>query len=458
MREHHKKNQELLESERIAVNELELELEALTAQEINKKKEVDILESQKEKQLLHLQALHAKTIELDVVSSASMKKHIEEQKQCEYEDQLKRQLQELSNQNKSLEKEVQDMTEKASSLDIQLEQDRQLLDQIEKEVIQAEAQRDELVEKVDATRSCHTPRPDWDAIIEEIPEIVSNTYQWDEVEGYDEEEEAEVDDAMEITSEEFDQGTTSKTGGVRKKIITSRLIKEMLHWIESLQKHCGVDLHLSNLWRDVEEARIELNILHQQLDHAMRQHPKSPSSSLIKHNVEATQAHSRRPIIKPERILTLGNSAEVPKFLQHTGRVTKRHITKKELKIIIRNVWNEKKRLQERSGMDLRLEDILYEKLKQKHGFQPVIAEWGYNILIALNMYVSDSEVELFLLCLTGAISEQVYDDQENMINSCQEILMKLCHAYQNESFLKEKKIRLVCLFIYKGIVPFTIL
>ncbi|KAF1331364.1 Tkl protein kinase, partial [Globisporangium splendens] len=100
-----------------------------------------------------------------------------------------------------------------------------------------------------------------------------------------------------------------------------------------------------------------------------------------------------------------------------------------ELETLIRKVWTEKrKRGQRNPHASIPLEDSL-------------IAEWGYNVLLALSSFIWDAEIEMFLLCLTDAISDQVYVDQEHMITSCQQLLGKLSESYGNESFTTERRV-----------------
>lgn len=190
------------------------------------------------------------------------------------------------------------------------------------------------------------------------------------------------------------------------------------------------------IWHDIEEARVELNILHHQLDRAVRKnHRHYPSFSSVKSSPKKA---------KREYVVALGNHEDIPKFLRHQGKVKQRYLKKVELETLIRKVWTEKRKREVRNPhLTIPLEEILYEKLHRKYGFQPLIAEWGYNILLALSSYIWDAEIEMFLLCLTNAITDQVYLDQEQMIESCQHLLLKLSESYGNESLSSERRVLL---------------
>lgn len=180
---------------------------------------------------------------------------------------------------------------------------------------------------------------------------------------------------------------------------------------------------------------MELSILHGQLDRALRKTQKRPT-------LRSTKSATKKA--KREYIVALGNHDEVPKFLRHQGKVKQRYLKKTELEALVRKVWTEKRKRELRNPLvSIPLDEVLYEKLRRKYGFQPLIAEWGYNILLALNTYMWDAEIELFLLCLTNAVSDHVYLDQERMIASCQRLLFKLSESYGNESFSAERRVLL---------------
>ncbi|KAJ8524384.1 hypothetical protein ON010_g16734 [Phytophthora cinnamomi] len=229
---------------------------------------------------------------------------------------------------------------------------------------------------------------------------------------------------------------------------TKTLVREMLHWIERLQKHCGVNLHLSRIWHDVEEARVELNILHHQLDRAVR---KSSMLSIALPNMSGviTIAAATSPMGSPSKrrqdyINALGMHEGIPLFLRHRGKLKRRILKKLDVEKVVRKVWVEKRKREQRNPLGrFPLEQVLYEKLHRKYGFQPLIAEWGYNLLLALQMFSWDSEIEMFLLCLTGAVSDLVYVDQEQMIQGCQHLLLRLCELYNVESFVTERRVLL---------------
>ena len=54
------------------------------------------------------------------------------------------------------------------------------------------------------------------------------------------------------------------------------------------------------------------------------------------------------------------------------------------------------------------------------------MAEYGFNILAACEEHIDDADVELFYLCLTGAMPEFVYDDSVNMMSLFAELMTRI--------------------------------
>lgn len=147
---------------------------------------------------------------------------------------------------------------------------------------------------------------------------------------------------------------------------------------------------------------------------------------------------------KQAYIVALGVHAEIPMYLRHQGKIKQRTLKKSEVESLVRKVWAEKRKREIRNPLaNVPLEDVLFDKLQRKYGFQPLIAEWGYNLLLALQSYTWDTEIELFMLVLTHAVSDRVYVDQEEMLGSCQTLLLKLTECYGIESFVSERRVLL---------------
>ncbi|KAG3118954.1 hypothetical protein PI125_g2408 [Phytophthora idaei] len=443
-----------IEGERRAVQSLEQDYASLIDQELELKRDCEVLELHLGTQLAQLREIRSQQLYLDFVSSAPLKRHMEEKKWQEQHAAIALQVQNAEVENRQLEGEIRKLEEETSNLEAQYARDVQTKQQLEASLRDIQANYEQFKDAFERTRTCYTPRPDWDSIVDETPELSMQKYQWGMAESSSTGDEAKsmindtdkdgvlerLDSTYNIANKDDDQHADSGR--------TKTLVKEMLHWIERLQKHCGVNLHLSRIWHDVEEARVELNILHHQLDRAVRKTSMLPNilpndAGVI--TIAATSLTSVSPSKRrSEYIMALGTHEVVPLFLRHRGKLKRRVLKKIDVEKVVRKVWVEKRKCEQRNPLGrFSLEQVLYEKLHRKYGFQPMIAEWGYNLLLALQLFSWDSEIEMFLLCLTGAVSDLVYVNQEQMIQGCQQLLLRLCELYNVESFVAKRRVLL---------------
>ncbi|KAF1786376.1 Ankyrin repeat-containing domain [Phytophthora cactorum] len=312
--------------------------------------------------------IRSQQLYLDFVSSAPLKRHMEEKKWQEQRTAVALQVQNAEVENRQLEDEIRKLEEENA---------------------------------FERTRTCYTPRPDWDSIVDETPELSVQKYQWGMAESSSTGDEAKsmindtdkdkagvlerLDSTYNIANKDDDQHADSGR--------TKTLVKEMLHWIERLQKHCGVNLHLS---------RVQCNL------------SIGPFGWCDNHRSNITHfwSPSKR---RSEYIMALGTHEAVPLFLRHRGKLKRRVLKKIDVEKVVRKVWVEKRKREQRNPLGrFSLEQVFW-----------------------------DSEIEMFLLCLTGAVSDLVYVDQEQMIQGCQQLLLRLCELYNVESFVAERRVLL---------------
>jgi hypothetical protein len=78
-------------------------------------------------------------------------------------------------------------------------------------------------------------------------------------------------------------------------------------------------------------------------------------------------------------------------------------------------------------------EEFVYDFFKVKYKAPSVIAYWSYYLLNGLKKYArSDSSIEMFQMILTGELSEQIFHDQCEMINSLKIMVMKMDVLWSN--------------------------
>ncbi|KAI9011309.1 hypothetical protein BC832DRAFT_590551 [Gaertneriomyces semiglobifer] len=119
---------------------------------------------------------------------------------------------------------------------------------------------------------------------------------------------------------------------------------------------------------------------------------------------------------EPRFFIGLGISAAVPKHLRFKGKIRNRKLSKKNLCLLIRDIWAAKAvhdATPRRVNRKFTLADFLHAYLKKRFGAQEVIAEWGYNIHEACKKYkFHNVECLLFHDILTGELDESVYHHQ----------------------------------------------
>ncbi|OQR98215.1 hypothetical protein ACHHYP_09003 [Achlya hypogyna] len=321
---------------------------------------------------------------------------------------------------------------KLAELQTQLTADKATVEDLRLALVE----KDELVEGTADLQRSHTPRPSWTSVFRYLPEI------------------SYVDPKNHGTWSAQSMILSNKRGLMGR---SQRFVNEMCHWLQRIQGDCGMSLELARLTSQTEDARLELNSLQNQMEYLLRKEKrqKNPSVRLrgtmsdakatfvaAVHSVSIARRGSVDVSPEPpkEYILALGSTPEVPQFLRHTGKVRNRHMTKTELERIMRTVWCGKRAKEAHMGSHIALDDYLYEVLKTKFGIQTIVAEWGYNILHSLKMYSWDSEVDLFLLSVTGAVSEAIYEDQEAMLAACKHVLLRLNETYLDPELKIEPK------------------
>ncbi|KAJ3044524.1 Translin-associated factor X-interacting protein 1 [Rhizophlyctis rosea] len=122
----------------------------------------------------------------------------------------------------------------------------------------------------------------------------------------------------------------------------------------------------------------------------------------------------------PKYFIGLGLSSDLPKYLRYRGKIPNRHISRKNLRALIKDTWEQKAiydALPARKGQVSKLADFLYAYLKKRFGSQEIVAEWGYNIHEACRKHRFYSvEIQLFFGILTDTMEEEVYHHQTQTI------------------------------------------
>ncbi|KAG1697176.1 hypothetical protein DVH05_017561 [Phytophthora capsici] len=247
----HAHNRSEIEGERKAVQILERDYASLTDQEHELLRDCEVLELQLDNQRAQLKEIRSQQLYLDFVSSAPLKRHLEEKKWQEQHASVALQVQNADAENRAIEDEIRKLEEEAASLEDQYTRDMLSKQQSEIALREIRAKYEQFQEAFERTRVCYTPRPDWDRIVDGTPELSVQKYQWEGVDSTgsrgasatDSGDKGGVLERLDSTNNVAARGEER----AQNKDRTKTLVKEMLHWIERLQKHCGVNLHLSRV-------------------------------------------------------------------------------------------------------------------------------------------------------------------------------------------------------------------
>jgi hypothetical protein len=253
----HAFNRAEIEGERLAIEHLEKDYASLTEEEQELQRDCEVLELQLETQRAQLKEIRSQQLYLDFVSSAPLKRHMEEKKWQEQHASVAMQVQNAEAENRALEDEIRKLEDEATTLEAQYSRDVQIKQQAETTLSEIRVNYEQLQEAFERTRACYTPRPDWDRIVDETPELSVQKYQWEMLESSSA---REIPPAGDEENDKDKVGVLEGLGNSTNNLMikggeensnskgrTKALVKEMLHWIERLQKHCGVNLHLSRV-------------------------------------------------------------------------------------------------------------------------------------------------------------------------------------------------------------------
>ena len=181
----------------------------------------------------------------------------------------------------------------------------------------------------------------------------------------------------------------------------------------------------------------------------------------------------RHTILEGEFFMGVGDHPQVPRYLRASGRIRKRGIQKGELWNLTDRVWkarikqrkrwkqyqHEKKQKADASAAQARKKstvstlkhstassqrqanaiisdkviepeetfaEFFYNFLFKRHKSHDLVVEWGYNIMAGLEVYMWDAHLELFLLTLTGAVTEDTFDDQLMLMSDLRAFFIKI--------------------------------
>jgi hypothetical protein len=128
---------------------------------------------------------------------------------------------------------------------------------------------------------------------------------------------------------------------------------------------------------------------------------------------------------KAKHFACLGTRPSVPRYLRLEGKVKSRNLTKRQVEAIVKDVWSKRRTTGSAlsaggggSGVPTAtvsshgkdsFTDAFYEYLLRRYGVHNIAADWGYNIVNALEKYSYSFECSVFNSVLNGAPEELWY-------------------------------------------------
>ncbi|XP_019638236.1 PREDICTED: translin-associated factor X-interacting protein 1-like [Branchiostoma belcheri] len=120
----------------------------------------------------------------------------------------------------------------------------------------------------------------------------------------------------------------------------------------------------------------------------------------------------------PEFFEGRGFKPDVPAYLRYEGQVRNRKLAKRDLAIVIKDVWREKAAHDAGKAKPTKLENYLLMYLEKRFNLEPLVAEWGYNIHDACTRFhQSENSINLFFSILKGETDEGIYHQQIDVLS-----------------------------------------
>ncbi|XP_069948667.1 translin-associated factor X-interacting protein 1-like [Cherax quadricarinatus] len=114
-----------------------------------------------------------------------------------------------------------------------------------------------------------------------------------------------------------------------------------------------------------------------------------------------------------------GVEESVPVYLRYEGSVRNRRLGKRDVSLVIDDIWREKRRLANKDPMD----EFVDSYFKERYHMEEVRAEWCYSLADACQRLAYEEQIGLFWGILCGQVQEQVYHHQVDSVNNLYDVL-----------------------------------
>ncbi|XP_071538586.1 translin-associated factor X-interacting protein 1-like [Panulirus ornatus] len=109
-----------------------------------------------------------------------------------------------------------------------------------------------------------------------------------------------------------------------------------------------------------------------------------------------------------------GMEAGVPAYLRYEGCVRNRRLGKRDLILIVDDIWREKRRLASKDSMEV----FVDQYFRERYHLEEVRAEWCYSLADACQRLAHEEQIGLFWGILCGQVEEQVYHHQVDSVKA----------------------------------------
>ncbi|CAH2089932.1 unnamed protein product [Euphydryas editha] len=100
----------------------------------------------------------------------------------------------------------------------------------------------------------------------------------------------------------------------------------------------------------------------------------------------------------------LGTDPMIPPYLRYEGRVRNLRLSRREVSVIINDVW-----LGKMQHRDVTMQDYLTKYFEDRYQQPSIRAEWAYNLCAAAEQMLDEPQVKLFWGALHGQLAEDIH-------------------------------------------------
>ncbi|XP_072943024.1 translin-associated factor X-interacting protein 1-like isoform X1 [Epargyreus clarus] len=127
----------------------------------------------------------------------------------------------------------------------------------------------------------------------------------------------------------------------------------------------------------------------------------------------------------------LGTDPSVPPYLRAAGRVRNLRLSRREVCVVLHDVWRARARQRQRARPAL--QDFLAAYFEERYQQASVRAEWAYNVCAGVEQMLDEPHVKLFWGVLHGHLSEDIYWSHRDQCSALKDQLYKMSKDGENE-------------------------